>query len=248
MIKVLLFPILMFLVIVAAMFAGNASAAKFDVPQGGGKLPTIALVECLAEEHSRSMGEYCYMTYSCSPTRDGDEVRGTLWRGMLHHDGRRVTTAEDSIAFERSCVVTVADDAKITWFTAYRPDGKGGEIVGIEKVGGAAHTETRGSFTVPHDNMLAQFLSHEAVRANTLDDWIEDACQSDDDVSGCRLGNDAAGYYLAGVPATPQTDCYVGNMMLVNIRDRHHRYDWLLNISIQWYQKPWDEYCPDAED
>ena len=47
----------MFSAALMMLVAFHASAAKFDVPQGGGRLPTIALIECLAEENSRSMGE-----------------------------------------------------------------------------------------------------------------------------------------------------------------------------------------------
>lgn len=111
-----------------AIHAG-AAANEFNVPQGGGRLPTIVLVECLAEEGSRGTGEYCRTTYQCSPTRDGAEISGTLWKGIMYHNGRLVTSGEEPIATERSCVLTVEDGAKVTDYHAYRPDGKEGESV-----------------------------------------------------------------------------------------------------------------------
>ncbi|MDE0193486.1 MAG: hypothetical protein OXQ90_19200 [Gammaproteobacteria bacterium] len=103
--------------ITIACVATSASAAEFEVPQGGGKLPTIALVECLADDGIRSEGEYCRTVYECSPERDGTKVSGTMWEGLTYHDGCRVTLESDDIAFRRSCVLTVDDDAKVSYFT-----------------------------------------------------------------------------------------------------------------------------------
>ena len=239
------------------VFAMQALAVKFDVPQGDERLLTIALVECLAEENSRSMGEYCYTTYSCSPTRDGDGMRmpGTLWRGLPYHDGRRVTTADDDIAFGRSCVMTVADDAKITWFTGYRPDGKEGEVVGIVKATGATPA-------VPHDNMLEQFLSHKRVggrfrdrywydrrgkprEMKTLDDWLEYSCGATvNDI--CISQNEESGIYLEGIPATLQTGCYVEQVISDELGFSRGGY-WLSDVAKEWTDKAWPYTCPDAE-
>ncbi len=231
-------------------FHAGAIAAEFGVPQGGGRLPTIALVECLAEEHSRGTGEYCRTTYTCSPTRDGAEVSGTLWEGLLHHDGRRVTSGEDPIAFERSCVLTVEDDAKITYYTAYRPDGKEGEIEGFTKTGSTTSTETMGSFTVSPDNMLAQFLSHNAVRANTLDDWIERVCRSvedDDELGHCRRENDNFGFYIEGIPATRKTGCYVEAEIVYSIQQRNQKKDWLRWL-VRSYSNADRDKCESADE
>ena len=234
----------------ATAFHAGAIAAEFDVPQGGGRLPTIALVECLAEEHSRSTGEYCRTTYACSPTRDSAEVSGTLWEGLIHHDGRRVTSGEDPIAFQHSCILTVEDDAKITYYTAYRPDGKEGEIEGFSRTRSTTRTETMGSFTVSPDNMLAQFLSHNAVRANTLDDWIERVCRSvedDDEHDRCRHGTDNAGFYIEGIPATRKTGCYVEADIVYSIQQRYQKKDWLFGLVRRWSNKFWGE-CDSADE
>lgn len=54
-------------------------------------------------------------------------------------------------------------------YTAYRPDGKEGEIVAFTKTSSATGTDPMGSYVVTPDNMLGQFLSHNAVRADTLE-------------------------------------------------------------------------------
>ena len=195
------------LVALAVVVAAVASAGDFDVPQGGGKLPIIALVECLAEEGSRTEGQYCRTTYQCMPQRDGTEVSGTLWEGLTYHDGRRVTLESDDISVERSCVLTVDDDAKVSYFTGYRPDGKVGDVVAFTRAGSATVTLTLGSTTIPADNMLGQFLSHAAVRADTLEDWINRSeggnyCHGR---TSCRTG----GMYIEGIAATDKTACYV---------------------------------------
>lgn len=151
----------------------GGSAGEFEVPQGGGKLPMIALVECLAQEGSRTEGQYCRTTYECTPQRDGTEVSGTLWEGLMYSDGRRLTLESDDISVERSCVLTVDDDAKVSYYTDYRPEGKTGEVVAFTRAGSVTATLTIGSTTIPADNMLGQFLSHPAVRADTLDEWVE---------------------------------------------------------------------------
>ena len=259
MIKAILYPMLIFLVAVAAMLSGNAQAAKFDVPQGDERLPTIALIECLAEENSRSMGEYCYATYSCSPAWDGDRMRmpGTLWRGLPYHDSRRVTTADDDIAFGRSCVITVADDAKITWFTGYRPDGEEGEVVGIVKAAGATPA-------LPHDNMLEQFIAHKRIggqfrngrvwydetssprELKTLDDLLDYMCGLWQD-SYCRSEHESNAFYLESIPATLQTGCYVEHE-IAEMLGYSRNSSWMRNVVNAWDDKDWPHSCPDAED
>ena len=143
--------------------------------------------------------------------------------------------------------MTVADDAKVTFYTAYRPDGREGEIVGIAKTGGATSTETMGSFTVSPDNMLAQFLSHNAVRANTLDDWMERVCRSvedDHEHDRCRRKNDYFGFYFEGIPATRQTDCYVERAIVYSIKQRYHKNVWLLSLVDIWSEKLEKTSCP----
>ena len=192
--------------VATVLLAVGVAAGDFDVPQGGGKLPTIALVECLAQDGSRTEGQYCRTTYECTPQRDGTVVSGTLWEGLTYADGRRVTLETDDIARERSCVLNVEDGAKVSYFTGYRPDGKDGEVVAFTRAGSHTLTLTVGSSTVPVDNMLGQFLSHHAVRADTLEDWVEiDETYYCGGSASCTV----AGTFIEGIPATEKTACYV---------------------------------------
>lgn len=120
--------------LVVSLVGWDLVAASFDVPQGGGKLPTIALVECLAAEGSRVSGTYCAMDWECS-AEDGSREADNLWEGLEYHDGRRVTSVSDPIATRRDCVLTIGDDATVSYYTAFRPKGPGGEVVGIVKAG-----------------------------------------------------------------------------------------------------------------
>ena len=188
----------------------SASAAQFEVPQGGGKLPTIALVQCLAAEGSRMEGQYCRTTYECAQQRDGTSVSGVVWEGLTYHDGRRVTLESHQIAVERNCVLSVEDDAKVSYFTGYRPEGKAGDVVAFTRAGSSTVTVTLGSTTIPAANMLGQFLSHAAVRAETLDEWVnrpEDGyCGTRNDFrTRCRT----AGMYIEGIAASDKTACYI---------------------------------------
>ena len=198
--------------IILALGATQALAAEFPVPQGGGKLPTIALVSCLAEEGSQAEGYYCRTTYECSPQRDGTLVSGTLWEGLLYHDGRRVTLESNAIAVQRNCVLNVEDNAKVSYFTGYRPGGRTGDVVAFTRAGTSIATNTIGSTTIPPDNMLGQFLSHHSVRVSSLEEWIADEriCSS----RSCRerpreTSTYSQGLYLEGIPATEQTACYI---------------------------------------
>ena len=207
------------------------------MPQGGGKLPTIALVECLAEEGSRTEAEYCRTTYECSPTRDGTGVSGTLWEGLTYHDGRRVTLATDQIANQRSCKLTVEDDAKITYYTADRPDGLEGEIVAFTRIGSAASTSTIGTFTVPAANMLGPFLSHNAVGTATLGEWTDSVCadiEDEGEQGRCRVQNGNAGFYLEGIAATEKTACYVEAEIAYGIQQGDPRREWLGALVNTW--------------
>ena len=181
-----------------------AFGADFNVPQGGGKLPTIALIECLAEDGTHNQGSYCRTTYSC----DGGSLEGVLVEGLLYHNGRRVTLPTDTIATERNCVIDVGDAARVQFFTGYRPEGPPGNVVAMVRSGTAASTVTIGSTTIPPENMLGQFLSHSAIRAATLDEWRRLECGLTDTRRGredCLTG----GQYIEGVPATERTACYV---------------------------------------
>lgn len=237
-------------IVVGVLGLGDAVAAEFEVPQGGGKLPTIALVGCLAEEGSRSEGEYCRTTYECSPMRDGTEVSGTLWEGLTYHDGRRVTLGTDQIANQRSCRLTVDDDAKVTYYTAYRPDGPDGDVVAFTRTSSTTSTYTTGSFSVSPNNMLGQFLSHNSVRADTLDDWVDRVCGEVEEESAqgaCRRRNDNAGFYLEGVAATDKTECYVETSIVNRIEGGFERNDWLRDVMTRWSQKNLEATCGDDD-
>ena len=122
--------------------AAFALGIEVDVPQGGGRLPTIAMIECLAQASGRSEGEYCRTTYECS---DGENrVEGVLVEGMTYYNGRRVTLATDPIATLRSCTINVQDDARVSFFSAYSPSGGGGELVGLSRIEPFTATETAG--------------------------------------------------------------------------------------------------------
>ena len=128
-------------IVATAMLAVATSALgiEFDVPQGAGTLPTIALIECLAQDGIRGEGEYCRTTYEC---RDGQDyvVEGVLVEGMTYSNGRRTTLATDAIATQRSCIIDVADDARVSFFSAYRPSGRDGELVGLSRIEPASDT------------------------------------------------------------------------------------------------------------
>ena len=233
------------LVVGASLTAG---AAEFKVPQGGGKLPTIALVACLASEGSRAEGQYCRTTYECTPQRDGTTVSGTLWEGLTYHDGRRVTLETDDIAVERSCVLNVEDGAKVSYFTGYRPDGKTGDVVAFTRAGSHTLTLTVGNSTVPVDNMLGQFLSHHAVRADTLEDWA-----NIDEPGYCaeyewqieRCVNN--GTFIEGIPATDKTACYVEAR--INVTDDPSI--WLTLLKDDWVAQSYatlSQYDPECND
>lgn len=124
--------VLLGMALMVSIGVGAAAADGLAVPQGGGKLPTIALVECLAAEGSRSSGQYCRATYECSP-QDGAHVGGTLWEGLTYHDGRRVTLETDDIAVQRKCTLSIEDPADVWFYTGYRPGGKTGKVVGMTR-------------------------------------------------------------------------------------------------------------------
>ena len=235
--------------VATVLLAAGVAAGDFDVPQGGGKLPTIALVECLAQDGSRTEGQYCRTTYECTPQRDGTVVSGTLWEGLTYADGRRVTLETDDIARERSCVLNVEDGAKVSYFTGYRPDGKDGEVVAFTRAGSHTLTLTVGSSTVPVDNMLGQFLSHHAVRADTLEDWVE----IDEPgycgeyawrIDPCRI----AGTFIEGIPATEKTACYVKARIEVTLEPS----GWLQLLKSDWverqYATNYSGYDPECND
>ena len=185
--------------ILAMAFAMFASAADFAVPQGGGKLPTIALVECFAAENSQASGQYCRATYDCA----GDT--GVLWEGLANHNGRRVTLETDPISNQRDCVLKVDDTAKVQFFTGYRPAGRTGEVVALVRSGTSAVTVAVNTMETPSPNMLEQFLF--AVQYATLQDWIDYTNTTSSQCSrhGCR----EVGAMLTTVPATDRTRCYV---------------------------------------
>lgn len=176
-----------------------ALGADFQVPQGGGRLPTVALVECLAGESTRNRGEYCRTTYACS------DAQGVLWEGMGNHNGRRVTEATSPISNLRDCVLTIDDPATVQYFTGYRPGGLQGEVIGMVRTGRATVSVTVNTMETPSPNMLEQFLF--AVQVATLQDWIDytDTTSSKCSNHGCR----ASGAMLATVPATERTRCYI---------------------------------------
>ena len=232
--------------VATVLLAVGVAAGDFDVPQGGGKLPTIALVECLAQDGSRTEGQYCRTTYECTPQRDGTVVSGTLWEGLTYADGRRVTLETDDIARERSCVLSVEDGAKVSYFTGYRPEGKDGDVVAFTRAGSHTLTLTVGSSTVPTDNMLGQFLSHHAVRADTLEDWVEI-----DEPGYCGQWSPSTcainGTFIEGIPATEKTACYVEARLNVSGTP----YTWLGHLKSDWVAQQYAtayQYDPECND
>ena len=151
-----------------AFVAIDLCGAEVAVPQGAGRLPTVALVECLAEEDSRALGQYCRTSYECS-----GEAAGVLWEGLENHNGRRVTLETDAIATERDCILNIEDEAAVRFFTGYRPQGKSGDVVGLVRTG-----------TVESANYGLYWRS--VVRPNR-------AAARDDALEGCdsRRSNDA---------------------------------------------------------
>ena len=193
--------------VLLALPAMNSAAAEFTVPQGGAKLPTIAIVSCFADEHSRAEGAYCRTTYECSP-RDGATVSGTLWEGLRYHNSRRVTLETDAFAHQRSCVLDIEDAAQVQFFTGYRPAGFNGDVVAMVRSGTATVSVTVNTMETPSPNMLEQFLF--AVQVATLQDWINYTNTYRDGFSPCRRhGCREAGALLTTVPATERTRCYV---------------------------------------
>ena len=189
-----------------------AAGADFAVPQGGGKLPTIALVECLADENTQHAGQYCRATYDC----DGDT--GVLWEGLQAHNGRRVTLETDAISNQRDCVLKVADAARVQFFTGYRPAGRTGEVVAMVRSGNSAASATTGSpVYIPAANMLGQFLSHAAVRAATLADWCEGRGRyggnSRSGVEACTASSVTGAAYIEAIAATDKTGCYIESII-----------------------------------
>lgn len=107
-------------------------------------------------------------------------------------------------------------------------------------------TNTMGSFTFSPDNMLAQFLSHNAVRAATLDDWIERVCgdiEEQDDQESCRRRNDYAGFYIEGIGATDKTACYVEKEISYEIQEGSKQSNWLYRIVNSWSRQRWSSEC-----
>ena len=80
---------------------------------------------------------------------NGMRESGILWEGLEYHNGRRVTLASDPIATQRDCVLTIGDDAIVSYFTAYRPEGPGGEVVGIVKAGNSGRSSGSGGVDQP---------------------------------------------------------------------------------------------------
>ena len=183
----------------AVILGAFASSADFAVPQGGGKLPTIALVECLAAENAQASGHFCRATYDCAGNT------GVLWEGLANHNGRRVTAESDPISNQRDCVLKVDDTAKVQFFTGYRPAGRTGEVVALVRSGTSAVTVAVNTMETPSPNMLEQFLF--AVQYATLQDWIDYTNTTSSQCSrhGCR----EVGAMLSTVPATDRTRCYV---------------------------------------
>ena len=211
--------------ILAVALATFAHGADFAVPQGGGKLPTIALVECLADENTQQAGQYCRATYDC----DGDT--GVLWEGLQAHNGRRVTLESDAISNQRDCVLTVDDAARVQFFTGYRPAGRTGDVVAMVRSGSSAASATTGSpVHVPAANMLGQFLSHAAVRAATLADWCEGR-GGDNGNRPCNDGDTTAALAIEAVAATDKTACYIEAVTIVA---RDYPWNWLPDLHRYW--------------
>ena len=212
--------------IVAAIVAAVATGtfgADFSVPQGGGKLPTIALVTCLADEGTQAEGQYCRATYDCS----GDT--GVLWEGLTFHNGRRVTLETDPISNLRDCVLKVEDPASVSFYTGYRPEGPNGKIVAMVRSGNSAASTTTGSpVRIPPANMLGQFLSHPSVRAATLADWCRGRGRDGD---ACEEVDFTSALYLEAVPATDKTACYIE---AVTVRTRGQTPEWLGALHLAW--------------
>ena len=86
----------------------SAQGANFAVPQGkgGGVLPTIALVECMADENTRPAGQYCQAAYFCT---GGEGGKGRLWQGLSSHNSSALTL----VPSQTDCVLKVGDPARV---------------------------------------------------------------------------------------------------------------------------------------
>lgn len=94
--------------ILAMALATFAHGATFAVPQGegGGVLPTIALVECMADENTRPAGQYCQAAYFCT---SGEGGKGRLWQGLSSHNSSALTLVPSQTA----CTLKVGDPARV---------------------------------------------------------------------------------------------------------------------------------------
>ena len=226
------------LALFAAILAVASTADDFNVPQGGGKLPTIALVSCLAAEDAHALGQFCRTTYRCAGGAGQAADEGVLWEGLRYHNGRRVTLESDAIANGRGCVLDIEDPAVVQFFTGYRPLGPNGEVVAFVRSGRAASSSAQVDLTTPPNNMLGQFLH--AVQAATLEEWIDRVNAKpittfgDCDNQGC----DRSGRMLEGTTATGKTLCYVQQRIGANIGDalvlRYLAEDWATRIPASY--------------
>ena len=228
-----------------ALPAINSAAAEFAVPQGGAKLPTIAIVSCLADDFTRAEGAYCRTTYECSP-RDGSHVSGTLWEGLRYHNSRRVTLESDAFAHQRSCVLDIEDAAQVQFFTGYRPAGFTGDVVAMVRSGSGAATNAVGDpVTVYAENIIGQFLSHSMVRSATLEEWCKERGDCWDWDNG-TFDSEATSniLYLETVSATDKTECYVDRSVQSNLW-RSSPWIWLNNLHQAWYHQQRERDCGD---
>ena len=91
--------------------------------------------------------------------------------------------------------------------------------------------------------MLGQFLSHNAVRTVTLDEWVDGVCGPFDEDAICHHSNNNDGSYLKGIAATDKTACYVEAVIVDRIRHGAGRWSWL-RTAVDWW---WRGHQEDPE-
>ena len=161
-----------------------------------------------------------------------------------------MTLDTDTISYQRDCVLNVEDSARVRFFTAYRPDGTGGDVVGFVRTGhSAAEVANCTPFGIPPENMLQAFLSHGAVRAATFDDWCEGPARLSG-IDTCSRSTKDDAWWLEEQPVTTKSTCYL-DAGLEHYRDRaaNSRDEWLnwVATSLRFLQSEgrcrWDYLC-----
>ena len=114
---------------------------------------------------------------------------------------------------------------------------------------GASHdNDGGGTIEIEGDTMLDQFLAHRSVRTETLMAWINAVCNQEDDNERriCRTDNENEGFNLNGVPASDETQCYLGETISsISYRSKDK---WLPYVREHWDREEWADECAPDED